>query len=475
MKDMKKSKIDESMVFQILDQEIEENDKENNQEYLDMIEKIQTVLNDVEKEKEEVVSQLKDVSFRYEDLSKQFKIIKEENEKYEKDNENMMGMVDLANIEKNNFESENEKLKNELNYLKEKKEKYYNASLEQNEQQLKEISKDLEQVENERKVLNERLSSMLNAKVSSDDIQKMQSDQIKDYEQKINNLDEENDKLKKKINLYCKERTELKEKLERKEKKIEDLNSQHIYEMKKKEIETENRIKDMKNELLKETERRVTGLVDNKRSTFNHSNLADFNMEGMTDLQKKSNFNMNNQSINDMMERGSMLRPGDSNMTNLPNLRSRREFPDCSFPIEEESIENMEKNINYIEEIDQKDKEIAQLKEEIIELKENKSNSTTHSDGDCKKDEQIKKLQLDIKHLKEKQKLTIENMEEEKILLKKELGELEIDYAEVKCKFQLDITKKDTQQLKLMNKIKLLIYQVKLYEDQIDAFNKKKK
>ena len=65
-----------------------------------------------------------------------------------------------------------------------------------------------------------------------------------------------------------------------------------------------------------------------------------------------------------------------------------------------------------------------------------------------------------------------ETFERERKKTEKNLSELTDDLINYKLKYQLEVAEKDSKELKFTKKIKILNYQIKLYEEQIRAYNK---
>ena len=95
--------------------------------------------------------------------------------------------------------------------------------------------------------------------------------------------------------------------------------------------------------------------------------------------------------------------------------------------------------------------------------------------GEKRKDEELQKLKLELKHLKETHENTKAAFEKQKKGAEKNYNELVQDHLALSNKLQLEVSDKDNRELLLMKKIKNLNYTVTLYKEQIEKFNKKAK
>jgi chromosome segregation ATPase len=120
-------------------------------------------------------------------------------------------------------------------------------------------------------------------------------------------------------------------------------------------------------------------------------------------------------------------------------------------------------------EIEEKDKEISQLTQDIISLKERLNAPGQTSDK--KKDETIERQKMEIGHLNEKIQQMKENWDRERQNLEKANGDMMEELIGMKLKYQNEVAERDAGDLRNNKRIKNLLYQIKLYEDQIRNFN----
>ena len=115
--------------------------------------------------------------------------------------------------------------------------------------------------------------------------------------------------------------------------------------------------------------------------------------------------------------------------------------------------------------------EIFKLQQTIQDLRAKLS--TTDYQADKKKDELIERIRLESTHLGEKMQQMKENWDREKKNNEKIINELMEELISLKIKYQTEVAEKDGNDLKHIKRIKILNYQIKLYEDQINKFNKR--
>jgi len=91
--------------------------------------------------------------------------------------------------------------------------------------------------------------------------------------------------------------------------------------------------------------------------------------------------------------------------------------------------------------------------------------------SDKKKDETIEIQKLKIIHLNEKLQQIKENWSRERQNHEKSNNELMEELIGIKMKYQSEVSEHDANDLKNNKRVKNLMYQIKLYEDQIRNFN----
>lgn len=78
---------------------------------------------------------------------------------------------------------------------------------------------------------------------------------------------------------------------------------------------------------------------------------------------------------------------------------------------------------------------------------------------------------MEIAHLNEKMQQMRENWERERQNHEKMSNDLMEELIGIKIKYQNEVAERDASDLKNNKRIKNLLYQIKLYEDQIRSFN----
>lgn len=436
-----------------------------------MIEKIQDVLIVVEKEKEELLSMMDEMEVKAKGLSDENSKLKQKQEELTTQYEKILKEYELADLSRNNLEKENSELKNKFYHLENSTKKQYDKNIDQSEKQVRELTQKIEDLRDQKKVLREQLSSTVNAKEFSDDIQNMQLEKLNIVENENSKLNTENEKLSNKLTLALKAISELENNIEKKEKEVEEVKEMNKYTINKLNIENENRIKEIKNELLNDRELRITGLSAKMGTglSFYDSGLGDLGIGSKRETFKNTlTLPENDQTIDEILQRGSLVREGLSNTNEMLNLqKSNKDFVNSY-----RTNTITEENTDYLEEIQEKDAEILKLKKENVRLREEKDEERK---DDPRLEEQVKKLELDLKHCCENLELEKIKAEKNKTHLENSLKEFEEFHVKKVMKYQINLSEKDHLILAHIKNEKLLNFQIGLYEDQINKFNSKNK
>lgn len=456
--------IDENMVLELLDREVEENQKATHAEYVDMIEKIQGVLTAVEQEKDrlrEKNDELSDTIVRQVDKINQ--LIKD-HQSLQHNYDDILAQMDLMNLKNDNIEKEKNEIVVKLEEMRKKHDNTQKEESENTEKRLLEYNIRCEQLTYENKTLQERLSSMISANSSSEDMQSMTNIQLQEVTQKYKALVEENNKNREKLETLLKEKSDLLNVLEVRANEVDDIRRNYKYDLERLHIEHANNLMELTNGHKKERERTVTGLdMHIGPGLFvAHSNLSELMFE---DQNRNSSlrYTMDRHSLRDLMKRNSIVYGRPTEEFTMP-ISTRM----LDFPIPEE----MDKEVSYLEQLEEKDLEIRKLREQMTEIREK---AAKEMKSNPQQEEQIKKLGLEIKHLTEKYDMLVKTNENEKKHAKDTIKELEDAIIETKLKYQADADVRDVTELQLMKRVKLLNYHIKLYEDEINKFNKTSK
>ena len=450
------------MILDLFNKEIEENQRGTNCEYLDMIEKFQTALTAVEKEKEALRIENGELALSLAMNVEKVNHLIKENQTLQNSYNDILSQFDLANLKQANIVKEKEELEQQLKDVKDKYEKAQTYEQKETEKRNEEFATRLQQLAKENKILEERLSTMLLAKSSSEDIQNITQIQLNEFKEKYKVLKEENEKLRVKLDNMFKEKTDLLNMLDARSNELDELKRKYKNDIERISMEHANKLKEVESDHKKLRERTVTGLDANisPGQFMANSNLSEFMFE---DHDRNTSFRniMEKQSIRDLIKQGS--------------ISLNRQTEDFKPPISNKLIkvpyeeEEFEQEIQYLEQLEEKDKEISKLRQQISELKEK-------TNRECKlnpnQEEMIKKLTLDIKHEKENYRMLKKTTDEERVHNDKAIKDLEHLLIQTKLKYQMECDEKDKIEVKLMKKIKMLNYHIQLYEDQIKSFNK---
>ena len=453
---LNKSQIDESMVLQIVEKELEEKEKDQRKEYLELIEKIEGILNESEAEKQSLLDQLTDLNVRYESLTDNNQVLENELESMKASYDKLLRNCDLLSLEKTNLLTENDKLKKQLVIVENKKENFFRDILSNAEEQIKELSIKLEEITAERDVMKQRLESMVKAKNSSEDILSLQQLHLHDLEERCDRLSTENKKLNNNIQIIIKQKSKLESQLDSKNEAYDELIKQNSYEFERLNIENANRIKEIENDVLKERQRCITGLDPNLGPglNFNFSSVGSYQQQSIPEI-----------TITEVLKKDSIARNKKSNGTDHIYLGSSRRNMLCIEELKQSKAE-LETSINFVDKLKQKDKEIAELREEILALKEKMKSKDVKE-----KEDQINELTLNLRHMEEQMAMLKERAEQEKLFYEKKAKEAENDYVKFKMKCQFELSERDMREVKMSKKIKLLTYHIRLYEEEIDDYN----
>lgn len=463
-KDAQKPSFDEDMVLELIDQEIEESQRATHMEYVDMIEKIQEVLTNAEQEKDTLKEEIEDLATALDkQIEKTHQLIKE-NQMLQTGYDDILSQMDFCNMQKENMMKEKSELELKLGEFKTKFERMQRTDADEAENRLVAFSEKIEELKNENTILQDRLSNLMSARSSSEDIQNITQSQLSELGQKYKNLNDENDKMRIKIETIYREKLELSNLLEARINELDDVKREYKYDLERLTMEHANKIKEIASGGKATRDRTVTGLATTMGPGLV---MPDANLFEMTfDENPDDSFQktlMNQQSIKDLLKRGSLALNMETDDFS-PNYSGRN--------IDTRISEHIEDEATYVEQLEEKDKEISRLREQITELKEKASKEVK---SNPKQEEQIKILTLDIKHEKEKLEMIKVTAEKEKMHAEKTIKDIEEMFVSSKLSYQMESAQKDQQELKLMRKIKLLNYQIKLYEDQINDFNVKAK
>lgn len=446
------------LVINFVNKEIEQNQKMNNREYMDMIEKMQGILNEVEKEKTGVMEEYTELNLRFNDLEIGNEKLKIDYGTLQNQYNNILGEYDMANLKNKELFEKCEKLEIKLKKMEEKAERDKGRENLKYEKDVDDLNLKIEHLLAEKGNLDNRLKNIIEKKMGSDDMAKIQKDRLEEIIAKNEKFIENNEKLISQNKKLKEEVENLTEDNKNKCETIEEIKKEFFYQSEKKEIEFNNKLKKKIEELNSLKHERISKMDGTSLMGSLGTNLGNLNF-------KENDFGNNRES--DLIN-GLNLRTNTDLNFHIPESGRNIDI----IPEEDEDLDffDLEENDNF-KEIEKKDKEIIDLREEILELRKKMDKSDYNK---LKKlEEKIKELNLQLKHLEQQFETFKLNSNKEIEHWKKENKEMEDLLIEVKMKFQIEIADKDHNELKIMKKIKLLNYQIGLYEKQISDFNKK--
>lgn len=460
-KNVDKSHFDESMVLEIVDQEGDERERATHMEYLDMIENIQQVLTNVENEKTVLRDENEELATALVKQNEKTSHLQKEHQHLQNAYDDLLSQMDLCNMKKTNIEKEKAELEAKLEDLNARFEKIQKMDAEDADKKLTELTETIETLTNENRTLQDRLSSMISAKSTTEDIRNITQSQLTELTDKYKKLSDENEKMKTKLDVLYKEKQDLTNMLEARVNELDDVKREYKNDLERISIEHASKIKELLNGGNQERGRAITGIGNTMAQglTMTETNMGELNFEDNTDDVMHQDI-LKRQSIKDLLKRGSLA---------LQSINDEYEPVYSNRTIDLPASDGLEEDIKYLDQIEEKDKEISKLREQITELKEKASNDNKPNP---RQEEQIKKLTLDIKHEKERYEMLKETAKNEKEYAEKIARDIEEVFVQSKLKYQLESAEKDQEILNLIKKIKLLRYQINLYEDQINAFNK---
>lgn len=497
------------MVLETIDQEVEESQRATHMEYVDMIEKIQEVLSKSEREREKLVDENEELAAALTDQSEKNRLLNKENGILQIAYDNILSEMDACNMKLLNAESEKNELEYKLDETKRRLEKVQRVDAEDSERRIAEFHEKLEALTSDNSLLQERLSRLMSDKSTSEDIQNITQIQLTELADKYKTVSDENDKMRFKIENLYRDKVDLSNMLEASKNEIEDLKREFKYNMERIAIEHANKMKELTNDTKKERERTITGIGKAvlPNMAFIDNDMEDLAFEDNEDDVFHQNL-LQQQSIRDFLKRSSMafnmvgsdLHPSLSDK-HIPiqvptgvdrsarNITSELQFNGelsskhitTQVPSGREKSNRMiaskhqlDKNQEsiYLDQLEEKDKEISRLRDQITEMREN---ANTGIKSNPKQEEQIKKLTLDLKHEKEKYDMLKNTAENEKAHAEKTIRDFEETFIHSKLAYQMEFAEKEQEILALIKKMKMMAYQIKLYEDQVNEFNIKTK
>lgn len=464
-KNMENSEIDKDTMLEIVDKELDTTQKATYIEYLETIEHIEGILSAVEKEKDLLMEETDNLNLLVNSQAVKLSQLSKENAALQSAYDSILHQTDLLSAENNNLLKEKEALESNLSELKSQSARIQLKETQENEQKVKELSFKVERLAKDNRNLQDRLNSIMSLRDSSEDMNLVTLTQLNDMNSKYKLLMDENDKLRIRLDIFFAEKSNLASILEQRVHEIEDLKREFKYEYDRIKIEHANIVKELQDQLKQKEEEYQSGNRSEKELVRDQNTglfFAESNMCGLVideDIDPFNNNQKKRMSINDYLQREAFPQISERDINTIPS--STRDIATSDQFI-------VEQDIKYLEELEEKDKEITSLREQMADLREKMSKGTNDNP---KHEEKVKKLTMDLKHINEKYDMLKDNSENEKINLETALRNIEEAYVHLKLKTQLESADKDEEMLRLKKQTKLLTYQIGLYEDQIREFN----
>lgn len=446
-------------MIELLDKEAGETRKIAKTGHTETIEKIQEVLTIVEKEKVVLREERDALKTKANQHKVKLSSISKENQILHANYDQLLAELDIVTLKKTALEKEKDELVTKLEELKRKYETTHKNDALSADKRIKELQETLEKVSEENRVIQDRLSSMLSARSSSDDIQGLTQIQLAEMNSRNKQSLEENDKLRLRLETLFNEKSNISEILETRVDELEEAKRGFKYDLERLAIEHANKIRELTAELRKQKDKSELAMnnINDAMLTTVESQLSDFEFEDQD--EPIYSLIISKPSVRDILQAG--------NIANYSELEDYG-FMHSGRNIQPVYTEQLEQDIGYLEEIEEKDKEIAKLRQHITELKEKMSNEVVL---DPRQEEDNKRLMLDLKHDRERFQMMEETMRKERshaVSIIKDLEDLLVAY---KIKYQQESERRDEEELNLMKKIKMLKFQVNLYEEQINLHN----
>lgn len=451
--DAKKPAIDESLVLQLLDKEAEESQK-----IARTIERIQDVLTSVERDKENLKDENDYLKVALEKHKEKVGKLIKENNSLIIEYDHVLTQVDALNTKTATLQREKDELQSKNDELRYTYEHKYKADSLAIDGKMKELQETVETLTRGKQMLTEKISGMIAVRSSSDNLQGSTNSQLLEIGWKYKQLIDENDKLRHRLETLFREKSSLSELLEARVNELEDVKREFRCEVERLTIEHASIIKDLNNEIRKEREK----LASHENNTDGgfltvESNLGNLIFEDHD--ESMHGFILHKQSVRDILKRGNILQ---SELEDYGFVHSGRNL---ALPNHNDQLSQ---DICYLEEIEVKDREIAKLRDQITQLKEQIANEQK---VDPRREEEVRQLNLDLKHECETFTMMKEMADKERSYNEKSFKEMEERLIISMVQYQHELARKEEEALELYKTIKLLKYQIKLYEDQINVYN----
>lgn len=228
--------------------------------------KIQKELETTEKDKSELITRLKEMDRRVEMSNHSYKVLQEEYSLLEKTYRNALSDYENKSEQLLDLESQHKKLWARHEEVEKELRTKLMSEREESEKNVKELTKGLTDIQKERNVLLVRVKDALNSRTSNEEYQNHQKSQLNELTIKYAQITEENQKLRRRLELAIEDKKASSMNLEKKTKELDDIKNDFLVKKEELIMVYEGRIKQRDQELM--TRQRGTTL--NRDTRFSH-------------------------------------------------------------------------------------------------------------------------------------------------------------------------------------------------------------
>lgn len=444
--------IDEDMVLNLIDTEVDEVKRDANEDYIETIERMQSIMNHLETNKEEMENHINKLEKEFDSKEQKLEKTLETNKQLQLQYKDALAQSDMN-------KSKNIELCLELNLLKKKLSQANDKIIKEKklltdklEKQERELSLRIESLEEEKQQLSNHSKKVLNEKLSLYDLQNLKDQQLNDISDKYNQLMITNSKTEKDLKELIKIKDRLENDIYVLNNKVEEQKKEYDYQIEKINMEQDNKIKELNEEIRYFQKAKVTNLDKNMGNGLN-----------LTDSTFTSgNMSKSDDSLRNIMNGIGVEDQNEYNIENSAILSSNLN------QYKNSTDKQLEQEAGYLKEIEQQTTEIVQLREQVVDLKRKLNKEENSLD----EKEELDSLKLDNQHLKEQITVLKENSQKEKQHYEQHSAYIEGELINVKLKLQGMISDKDKRILLLMKKLKHANIKIGIYEEEIKKFNK---
>jgi chromosome segregation ATPase len=269
-------KLDEERILQLISKEFIDKQEKTSQKYVDMIKKLQTSLQEVEENRDEIDDELHSLETQLHHASAEKKALTEQLMVLEHNyNKLIMEYEILENKDRENEETIQKIKTQSLEVERSLRTRMHSESNEQ-EKQIHQLESQLEAITKDRDSLLVRYNDVLSTKTMTEEIQTLQRTQLNDVMNKYTEVSTENERMKRKLDSLLQDKKMMTDMLEEKTRELNEIRDNYSIEIHKLELQHANALKQKEYELVNQ----------NPITTLNMDDLQDRlrNMTGLTPL-----------------------------------------------------------------------------------------------------------------------------------------------------------------------------------------------